>query len=257
MVEDREQLDQQLRQLQLTRSSNYFPAPGRGGLRQPQSSYRPGRGYSNVGDRGTTANGPSQKSDENGDNTHSDDESSPEEESAFSHEEDNDEEDEEEKEEDKTPEAPATVTTQNNATRGKFRGRGGQRGRTRGRGYRNTGGSNARFSNHGGGRGNYRGSQGRNPRQSYPLSNNTRSNQSNKKAPEKAEDTTIAPSLVDDHEEQLEQEVLQSVSTPKDQRPPRERRTVPQDASNSSVTNYQQEDTPPVKSQPTSVDEAD
>jgi len=260
LVEDREQLDQQLRQLQLTRNSNYFPAPGRGGLRQPQSSHRPGRGYNNVGDRGATANGPSQKSDEDGDNTHSDDDSSQEEESAFSREEDNDEEDEE-KEEDKTPEAPATVTTQTNATRGRFRGRGGQRGRSRGRGYKNTGGNNTRFpNNRGGGRGNYRGSQGRNPRQSYPPPNSMRPNQSDKKAAEKAEgteDSTIEPSQVDNHEEQLEQEVSQSVSTPKDQRPPRERRTVPQDASNSSVINEQQEDSPPVKSQPTSVDEAD
>lgn len=245
LVEDREQLDQQLRQLQMTRSSNYFPAPGRGGLRQSQSSNRPsGRGYGNVGgDRGATANGPSQRGDENSD-PHSDEESSQEEESAFSREEDNDEEDEEGEEDDKTPEAPVTVTTQTNTTRGRYRGRGGgQRGRFQGRGYRNTGNSNQRFPNYrGGGRGNYR---GRNPRQSYPPSNNTR---------DQSEDTTIEPSQLDNHEDQVEQEVSQSVSIPKDQRPPRERRTVPQDASSSSPTSEQQQE---LKDQPTTVDEAD
>lgn len=254
LVEDREHLDQQLRQLQMTRSSNYFPAPGRGGMRQSQSSNRPGRGYSNVGDRGATANGPSQKGDENGD-PHSDEESSQEEESAFSREEDNDEEDEEEEEgeeEEKTIEAPITITTQSNATRGRFRGRGGQRGRFRGRGYRNTSGNNNRF-NRGGGRGNYRGPQGRNARQSYPSPSNTRPNQSDRKA-ERVQDTTVESSQVDNHEGELEQEASQSVSIPKDQRPPRERRTVPQDA---SPTNEQQNNSPPLKDQPSSVDEGD
>ena len=242
----------------MTRSSNYFPAPGRGGLRQ--SSNRPGRGYSNFGDRGATANGPSQRGDENSD-PHSDEESSQEEESAFSREEDNDDEEDGEDEEEKPIEAPITLTTQSNTARGgRFRGgRGGQRGRFRGRGFRNTGGSsNQRFPNYrGGGRGNYRGSQGRNPRQSYPSSNNTRSNQSDRKA-EREPDSTVEPSQVENHEEQLEQEVSQSVSVPKDQRPPREKRTVPQDTSNSSPTNEQQQvDTPPATDQPTSVDEAD
>lgn len=255
MVEDREQLDQQLRQLQLTRSSNYFPAPGRGGLRQSQSTNRPSRGYSNVGDRGATANGPSQKGDENSD-PRSDEESSQEEESAFSREEDDDDEEDGDDEDKAATEAPVTVTTQSNAARGRFRGRGGQRGRFRGRGYRNTGNSNQRFPNNygGGGRGNYRGPRGRNPRQSYPSSNNTRSNQFDRKA-EKEQDATVESSQVENHEEQLEQEVSQSVSVPKDQRPPRERWTVPQDASNASPTNeQQQEDSPPVTDQPTSVD---
>ena len=255
MVEDREQLDQQLRQLQINRPSNYFPAPGRGGMRQSQLSHRPNRGYGNVGDRGATANGPSQNSD-----PHSDEESSQEEESAFSREEDNDEDEEEnreEEEEEKAIDAPITVSNQGNVARGRFRGRGGQRGRFRGRGYRNTGSSNQRFPNYGrGNRGNYRGPRGRNPRQSY-SSNNTRSNQSDRKA-EREEDATVEPSLVDNHEEQVEQEVPESVSAPKDQRPPRERRTVPQDASNTSPTNeLQQEDSPPGTEQPVPVDEAD
>ena len=254
LVEDREQLDQQLRQLQISRPSNYFPAPGRGGLRQSQSLNRPNRGYNNVGDRGATANGPSQNSD-----PHSDDESSQEEESAFSREEDNDEDEEEnredEEEEEKAIDAPITVSTQGNAARGRFRGRGGQRGRFRGRGYRNTGNSNQRFPNYG--RGNYRGPRGQNPRQSYPSSNNTRSNQSDRRV-EREQDTTDEPSLVDNHDEQVEQEFSGSVSVPKDQRPPRERRTVPQDASNTSPTNeLQQEDSPPGTDQPISVDEAD
>ena len=239
----------------MTRSSNYFPAPGRGGQRQSQSSNRPGgRSYYYSGDRGATANGPSQRGDENSD-PHSDEESSQEEESAFSREEDNDEEDEE-GEDDKTPEAPVTVTTQSNTTRGRYRGRGGggQRGRFRGRGYRNGGNSNQRFPNYrGGGRGNYRGPQGRNPRQSYPPSNNTRLDQSDRKA-EGTQDTTVEPSQLDNHEEQIEQEVSQSVSIPKDQRPPRERRTVPQDGSSSSPTTEQQQE---LKDQPTTVDEAD
>lgn len=234
--------------MQITRPSNYFPAPGRGGLRP---SNRPGRGYGNFGDRGATANGPSQRGDENSDPHSDDDDSSQEEPSAFSQEEDNDEDDKEEREEDKATETPITVTTQNNVTRGRYRGRGGgQRGRFRGRGYRNTGNSNARY------RGNYRGPQGRNPRQSYPSSNNVRSSQSDKKT-ERAEDTTVEPSQVDNHEETFEEEVSQSISTPKDQRPPRERRTVPQHSSNSSPTSEQQQDTPPIKDQPTSVDEAD
>ena len=226
----------------MTRPSNYFPAPGRGGLRQ--SFNRPGRGYQNVGDRGAMANGPSQRGDENGD-PHSDDDSSQEELSAFSQEEDNDEEDEEEREEDRTP---ITVTTQNNTTRGRFRGRGGggQRGRFRGRGYRNTGNSNTRFSNRGGGRGNHRGPQGRNPRQSYPSPNTTRANQSDKKT----EDATVQSSQIDNHDEQLEQEVAQPASIPKDQRPPRERRTATQHASGSSPTN-EQHDSALVKDQPT------
>ena len=254
LVEDREQLDQQLRQLQIPRSSNYFPAPGRGGLRQsqPSSNRSSGRGYSNTGwERGATANGPLQKGDENSD-PHSDEESSQEEESAFSREEDNNEDDEE-GEDDKTPEAPVTVTTQSNANRGRYpRGRGNQRGRFRGRGYRNTGNNNQRFSNYrgggGGGRGNYR---GRNPRQSY----SSRPNQFEKKADQ---DNSVEPSQEDSHEEQTEQEVTQSVSIPKDQRPPRERRTVPQDATTSSPTSeQQQEDSLAVKDQPTTVDEGD
>ncbi|XP_065886599.1 RNA-binding protein FXR1-like [Dysidea avara] len=242
LVEDREQLDQQLRQLQIGGRSNYFPAPGRGGMRPPQASNRPGRGRGSM-----AANGPSQKS--NDDNFQSDDDSSSqEEESAFSRGEDEEDEEEEEEEEEKAPEPSSTFSTQQGSDlRG---GRSNFRGRSRGRGYRSTSDSNSRFSggNFRGGRGNYRGYQRgnrfrSNARQSYGSSNTRKSNQDGTKK-DAAEDTTHETPQVDNHEEsqqqqqqqEQQQEAPQSDTTPKDQRPPREKRaTASKDATSDST----------------------